>query len=235
MARSNRNLLEAFRDAGSSKPLGSQKPAAPPPVRDSGADRPPPPPRARAPRSDGGLPMALLLLIFVAVFALGVLTGRSGLFGGAVAAGGPEDGDGGKDSAATPAWIEPGTSAQADGANTEPGTWPPVESRPAVKTPEQALLDRTNRYSAIAIYYLGQHEANQQRAREVITHLRNQGFPSAVAYNYKDGIYVFVGASPERAVIDGIARRLQGTPGPRGKMDFLDAYTVNIDDHIKRD
>lgn len=233
MPRSNRNLLEAFRDAGSSTPLesGASKGSAPPP-REARVDRPP---RASARRSDGGLPMALLLLIFVAVFSLGVLAGRSGMFGGAVAAGGGESG--GDTAAAEPStWIEPAsreTAAGASGAAAD-SSFQPLTTSTAVQTPEQALLDKSNRYTAIAIYYDGLHETNQQRAREVLTHLRNQGFPSAVAYNYKNGIYVFVGASSERAVIDGIVQRLRQTPGPRGRMDFETAYTVNIDDHIKR-
>jgi hypothetical protein len=248
MAHFQKNLLEAFRDAEAADP-GDATGAGPFVESDDPKRRPPTPDPDLAAGLPGSaipaIPPFLLVMGALALIAAGVLVGRLWMAAEARAAGdepaaGAESqvGQLGSAEAANP-WFAPeaahsnGGAASAGGAPPLPAATPGPSSTLGAPGSANPLLDSENRFTSIAIEYTDT-ALNRELAVATQDYLRSNGFPDTWAWVQKGTILVYVGASASLADVQAIVKRLQKTPGPGGKKDFGEAYSVNIDDYIQR-
>jgi len=218
MSAQQKNLLEAFRNAG-----GGSKPPASAPKAPEGPARPPVPPPPRAPRAwrPGRAPAWLPWVAAIGVaFVLGVLVGRSSRSVSRAAGGGAEEVSEGP---------RPGASLGAPAPVARPT--PPAHGVQS-EAPENPLLDPQNQYTVVAASYgLGKAEyawATHDQMHEV-------GLPVFAPWQREKDILVLVGAAPSKDDLRDVEARLRRLDGWDGAKDaYADAYIDRIDKIIDR-
>jgi hypothetical protein len=212
MVVQRKNLLEAFRDAGS-KPSQEPEPAAGPFAQGAA------PARARVPRAPRArLPVWLPWACGVALaFVLGVAIGRKS----ASLAAEPSRTDEEEPARSeTEARLDPERAAR------------PASSEPiAAQTPD-ALQDPANRYTIVVAAY---DLSSQAFAFSTQDQLADLGLPVwPVAQRGKHYI-VLVGAAPDSKDLAELQRRVASLADWNGKPNaYADAYVARIDDLIDR-
>lgn len=223
MSAHQKNLLEAFRNAGNApKPAG----APPPPPPKSPVEKPPRPPRPPAPAAEGGwrapawLPWVAGLGI---AFVIGILLGR-GSRDVSKAAGSEEHADSAERTAEKdPTPIE---GALGDAPPTRGEETPP--SRYA-----SALLDPANQYTVIAATY---GRTRSDFAWATHDQMKDLGLPAFTPWQREKDILVLVGAAATKEELRDLEARLRRLDGWDGaKSAYADAYIDRIDKLIVRE
>ncbi len=144
--------------------------------------------------------------------------------------------------------LSVGGSRTGDGADGSPGRPPSSAGAPAapglspterlggapLEAMERALLDPRNRFSVLALTY-AQTPRNRQWAQDLVSYLASLDLPVAPPQAVGELILVLVGASPEKADLDGLLARVRATPDASGRRDAFDsAYLVPLDETLRR-
>ncbi|TDJ78921.1 MAG: hypothetical protein E2O39_01200 [Planctomycetota bacterium] len=226
MAKRSDNMLEAFK----SSTAPARERAGKPPKSSGGAGgpfaQPAPPPSSGGPAwlslaaNPGGIAMLVgSVLLLAMAFLLGRLSAPS------VQASAPaEVSDGGFQFPILPEApvAKGGTTSQ------EPAT----ELVEGETEADRAFLDPANLYSIRVLEY-GRTERDQALAFAAYDHLRGNGFPVVWPRHKGNSLFLFVGAAPKIADLEGLLEQLRRTPGPgRDVKAYEGAFRVNIGDYL---
>jgi len=233
-----KNLLEAFRDAGGSgseERTSSAGPFAGPPAGSKKKSSPPSPSPARTPGEKTPLPSWVpLVLVGALCFVLGLMVGRqSGTGEEEVQAGGS---GGGATEVANPSTARHDESAryQPSTPPTNPRTNPSSTGTQPTTAPDPtiaALQDPANQHTIVAVTYGGSQDDS---ARATMRYFRDLGLPASPPVKSGSYLLVLVGASPTKAGLADLLRRVQGAEDQHGAKPFKDAYLTEIDKLVQR-
>lgn len=241
MSSRQRNLLEAFKDAGEALPAGSPSAGGPfaGPRRapeESAAERP----DSDRTRSDVDVPKASWsevleelptwlpwALVGTAAFLLGLLVGRATASGPVVQAA-PSGGDilpAGSDE------VSAGRGARPAGADGRVRILPEEVDDPELRP----LYDLDNEYAVVLITY-GYSETGEGAAwttHQFLLELGYPVFPPFLSLTNPNLIVLLAGASPTRADLKPLQAKIQRQKGPNGRdFPFATAYIDEIGDHF---
>ena len=218
-----RNLLEAFKDAGEALPAGSPSSGGPFAGPRKVEEDPGPPP-APIPDVDTDVPKATWGEVFeelppwlpsvvalVVVFLLGIAIGRA-TKGGAVEAGGGDD---------------PGPRVELESGDR-------VRIRPEdVPADASALYDPANVFTVILATY-SHSDLGKALAWENYDWLKELGYPvfqPVYSGQNTENVVLLAGAQPEKAGLDELLSQIRRQPGKKGgdELPFESAYTIRIE------
>ena len=234
MALRQRNLLEAFRNAGqagSSDESSSSGPfATPPPGRENAGGTPRPPRgRGRSAVLPPWLPVALLVGV---AFVLGYALGR-GTKGGEEAEAAGRKTPSESTTSTDPAGIRPSTDGPGTTIPAAPPSTDPGEDRPDTTAPKPTdpLRDPANRYTIQVVTYGGDQGDYARATQKLLADLELPVFPPVVRGSHLE---ILVGAAPTSGELTDLRDRIRELTANGRRRAFGDALIVRIDDHVDR-